>query len=71
MTTSPNDISSFLLDFVRGGGDNTWQYILEMVEDDVDPEPGKSGIVRDSTSLPVNLETTASASDFWYEHGGE
>jgi hypothetical protein len=40
-TTSPSVIASFPLDFVRRGGDNTWQYILDMVENVVDPEPGQ------------------------------
>jgi hypothetical protein len=70
-TTSPTVIASFPLDFVQRGGNNTWQYILDMVETVVDPEPGYPGIICDSTGLPVNPEASPVSGDFWFEHSGE
>jgi hypothetical protein len=69
--TSPNLIASFPCDFVRAGGDNTWQYILDMVDSVIDPEPGHPGIIRDSSGLPVDLEAPPTGGDFWFEHSGE
>jgi hypothetical protein len=70
-TTSPSVIASFPLDFVRRGGDNTWQYILDMVENVVDPEPGHPATIRDSTGLPVNPDAPPISGEFWFEHSGE
>jgi hypothetical protein len=70
-TSSPTVIASFPLDFVRRGGDNTWQYVLDMVENVVDPEPGHPGVIRDSTGLPVNPEASPISGDFWFEHSGK
>lgn len=69
--TSPSVIASFPLDFVWAGGDNTWQYILDMVENVVDPEPGHPGIITDSAGLEVDLEASPTCGDFWFKHSGE
>ncbi|WOO86369.1 uncharacterized protein LOC62_08G009847 [Vanrija pseudolonga] len=69
--TSPSVIASFPLDFVRRGGDNSWHYILAMVESVVDPEPGQFGLILDPSGLPVDMEASPTGGDFWFESGSQ
>jgi hypothetical protein len=50
----PTAIASFRLDFVRDTEENTWQYIMVLIERVVEPEPGQPTILPDSTGPPVD-----------------
>jgi hypothetical protein len=48
-------IASFPLEFVRRGGDDTWQYVLCVVGQLVDHPPEQLGVIKSEDGTPVNL----------------
>ncbi len=73
-----DQIAVFPLTFLHSCGDNTWQYVLYVVEQLVDQVPGHPGriVIEDHAqvaddALPVDLQATPTAGTYCYIQDGE
>jgi hypothetical protein len=64
-------IASFHLEFVQRGGDNTWRYVLSVVERLVEPVPGHPSVLRDQDGVEVDLDNAPSSGEFVFARNGE
>ena len=67
--SSLNDtrLAVFPLPFVQSCGDNTWQYVLNVVEQLVERQPQLSGMIFTDKDEPVNLEEPPFGGVFRYK----
>jgi hypothetical protein len=63
-------IALFPLAFVSSCGDNTWQYVLNVVHQLVEPIPERPGIIVTEHGEAVNLEEPPTAGTFRYKQLG-
>ncbi|RSH89906.1 hypothetical protein EHS25_001892 [Saitozyma podzolica] len=63
-------IASFPLEFVQRGGDNSWRYVLGVLEQLVDIVPGYASIIRDQSGADVDLEEAPWSGEFVFAQNG-
>ena len=63
-------IASFPLAFIKDGGDNTWRYVLEVVDLVVDQSHDLSGVITDLKGAVLDLDDVPCAGTFTYKHLG-
>ena len=63
-------IASFPLEFVQRGGNDSWQYVLDVVTQLVEPNPGHEAQITDSEGNLVVLGQKVRSGVLWYEHRG-
>jgi hypothetical protein len=64
-------IASFPLEFVQRSGDDSWQYVLDVVNQLVELSPGHPPTIRDSAGVPVQMAEHVSGGIYWYEQAGQ
>lgn len=64
------NIASFPLDFVREGGDNTWRYILLVINLLVEGDPDHPGHIDNQDGTAVDLDQAPSSGIFRYVEQG-
>jgi hypothetical protein len=70
LTIHDTQIAVFPLAFLSSCGDNTWQYVLNVVHQLVTPIPERPGVIVTEMGEPVNLEEPPSAGTFRYKQPG-
>jgi hypothetical protein len=63
-------IASFPLEFVQRGGDNSWRYVLGVIEQLVDTVPGHASVIRDQSGADVDLEEAPWSGEFVFAQNG-
>ncbi|RSH82996.1 hypothetical protein EHS25_005706 [Saitozyma podzolica] len=63
-------IASFPLEFVRRGGNNTWQYVMDVVNQLVEQAAGGRPVIRTSSGEEVSLTDAPTSGVFKYEQVG-
>lgn len=59
------------LDFVRKGGLDTWEFVLDLVNMLVDPAPHAGVILKDSDGVSVDLSDSPTEGHYIYVHDGK
>jgi hypothetical protein len=70
LSLSDSRIATFPLAFVQRGGDNSWQYVLNVVQQLVDQIPDRPGIITDADGVPLNLADAPSSGLYRYMQPG-
>lgn len=60
-------IASFPLSFVQTGGDNTWRYVLKVVDQLVEKGSDQLGVIIDTHGVAVSLDDAPSSGLYHYE----
>lgn len=66
-STSNSRIASFPLSFIQTGGDNTWRYVLKVVDQLVEKDSDQLGVIIDTHGVAVNLDDAPSSGLYYYE----
>lgn len=66
-STSNSRIASFPLSFIQRGGDNTWHYVLRVVDQLVEKDSDQLGVIIDTRGVAVNLDDAPSSGLYHYE----
>ena len=69
-TIHDTEIAVFPLSFIQGCSDNTWQYVLDVVNMLVVPDFERPGVIRAEDGVPVILSRPPSAGKFLFEQPG-
>jgi hypothetical protein len=69
--TNGTRIATFPLEFVRRGGDNTWEYILNVVTQLVDVVSDLPKVLMDEEGQVVSLDDAPWAGTFRFEQVGQ
>ncbi|RSH83633.1 hypothetical protein EHS25_005537 [Saitozyma podzolica] len=70
LSSTNSRIASFPLAFVERGGDNTWRYVLDVVNQLVYPIPDQPGVITNTKGEPVNLADAPLKGSYRYEQLG-
>lgn len=63
-------VASFPLEFVKRSGNDSWRYILDVVNQLVEPSPGHKPIIRDGAGVAVELSMSTAEGVYWFEQSG-
>lgn len=66
-STYNSRIASFPLSFIQRGGDNTWHYVLRVVDQLVEKDSDQLGVIIDTRGVAVNLDDAPSSGLYHYE----
>ncbi|KIR50679.1 hypothetical protein I315_06886 [Cryptococcus gattii Ru294] len=66
-STSNSRIASFPLSFIQTGGDNTWRYVLKVVDQLVKKDSDQLGVIIDAHGMAVSLDDAPSSGLYHYE----
>ncbi|KIR59183.1 hypothetical protein I314_05169 [Cryptococcus bacillisporus CA1873] len=66
-STSNSHIASFPLSFIQTGGDNTWRYVLKVVDQLVKKDSDQLGVIIDAHGMAVSLDDAPSSGLYHYE----
>jgi hypothetical protein len=58
-------IATFPISFIQKGGDNTWSYVLDVVNQLVQDQ--NQGIIKSENDVQVELDDEPVAGTFWFE----
>jgi hypothetical protein len=64
-------IATFPLEFVQRGGDNSWRYVLGVIEQLVDTVPDHACVIRDQNGTHVDLAEAPWSGEFVFAQIGE
>lgn len=65
-------IATFPVEFVEQGGDNSWRYVIGVVEQLIDGPPStRRGTLKDASGWAVQAENPVDSGVFWYDIAGE
>jgi hypothetical protein len=70
LSSTDSRIASFPLAFIQRGGNNTWQYVLDVVNQLVDLVPDRPGVITDAGDVPVNLADAPLSGLYRYQQLG-
>jgi hypothetical protein len=63
-------IALFPVPFVETGGDNTWQYVLDVVNQLVEPAPQHPGAIKNAAGEVLNPDAAPSSGTYLFEQQG-
>jgi hypothetical protein len=69
-TTAGDAIAHFPVPFIASGGDNTWRYVLEAVNQLVVLEHRHLGVIKDDVGQILDLDGVPSKGTYLYEQNG-
>lgn len=63
-------IALFPVPFIRTGGNNTWRFVLEVVNQLIDPDPRHPGVLKDDAGGVLDLEAAPLSGVYLYARQG-
>lgn len=70
-STNGTRIASFPLDFISRGGDNTWSYVLYVIDQLIISESGRGRIIKDEHGRVLDPNESPSAGEFVFSIEGK
>lgn len=70
-STNGTRIASFPLDFISRGGDNTWSYVLYVIDQLIISESGRGRIIKDEHGRVLDPNESPSAGEFVFSLEGK
>jgi hypothetical protein len=64
-------IATFPLEFVQRGGDNTWGFVLQVVQELVESDTGSLGVLKDTDGMSLDPSEAPWAGTFRFENIGQ
>jgi hypothetical protein len=63
-------IATFPIEFVQRGGDNTWRFVLKIVQELLESQSGSLPVLKDLDGGLLDLNQAPWAGTFSFEHVG-
>jgi hypothetical protein len=67
---SGSTIALFPVPFIRAGGNNTWRYVLEVVNQLIEPDPNHCGVLKVDAEEVLDLDAAPSSGVYVYVQQG-